>query len=180
MSENHTIVSANFNAGVWTTDSLSGGWSTAVDTRSLSYVLLPVADTGNNSTTNVAFLFYENSTTNISVLVQRSTITTSATSVEVDTEWVDITSQRSKSLPDAFRNDPIKDLNSSTLYESATDLTFSTPFTSTANFSQGGALLVFYAPRFVSGIQSTNYGSDDGSGKVWFTEGKNCAYSNSH
>ena len=154
MSENHTIISEIFDRGIWTPDRFFGNWSTAVDTRSLSFCLLNVTGTGhsNNSTLNLALLLYENPTGNITALLQRF-----HTRYD-DTEWIDVTSQRSQLLQDAFRNGPGSDNNNSTtLYESDTDVTFSAPFTCTP--SNDGKLmeLVFYTPNATNLLTNVIY-----------------------
>ena len=72
--------------------------------------------------------------------------------------WTDITSQSSQSLPGDLRNGPDITL-SNTLYESALNYAFSTPFTGTANYygsveTTVGAM--FYSPLNVS-IFRINY-----------------------
>lgn len=64
--------------------------------------------------------------------------------------WIDVSSQSSQSLPDDFLNSP-QSLFSNTLYESARNYTFSTPFTA-RNIPEviiGNAVTValFYSPR---------------------------------
>ena len=160
--------------GNWTPDLSFGNWSTAVDTRSLSFCLLSKNEIGDNSTLESALLFYENPTGKISALLQRMHLS-------VDTipkiEWIDITSQASKSLPDAFREGPSSINSSSTLYESDSHATFSAPFTCTVNSSGSAAQLVFYSPNAKDPIASVHY-SSDGSGNYSFGKGMYCLYSN--
>lgn len=95
-----------------------------------------------DSYTNLALLYYETSTGNVSALLQRTTSTVQ------EAEWVDITSQKSQSLPDEFRygNDSFM---SHTLYESiGAYATLSTPFTSGAIPSESivGSESIFGSP----------------------------------
>ena len=122
-----------------------------MDARSLS--ITPIGN--GSSDTNSALLYYENPNGNVSALLRRG-------SFQEQFQWVDITSQQSKSLPNEFRNAPglnadndtdlpekvfgegFKD--SKTLYESNTDAIFSTPFTSGANLSGPFIGALFYSP----------------------------------
>ena len=90
-----------------------------------------------NTTINSALLYYENPTGNVSALLQRTSITFAD-------ECVDITSQASESLPNEFRNSAGQ--TSNTLYESDTNATYSTPFTSGANFTGWDIGALFYSP----------------------------------
>ena len=179
MSESHTIISDiisdNLNAVNLNRDLSFGNWSTAVNTRSLSFILLPRTEASNNPILNLGLLFYENPTGKLSALLQRDNSSGYASS---SIEWIDITSQGSRSLPDAFRNDPSSDNNNSnTLYESDTNTTFSTPFTCTANFSNAAVQLLFYSPNATDPIGSIDYDSDR-SGDYTFSKGMYYAYSN--
>ena len=104
-----------------------------MDTRSLSITSTGrVSDTG--SPQNSALLYYENPTGKVSALLQHGW------------EWVDITSQQSKSLPDEFHNAPYAE-SSKTLYESDdSNLTFRAPFSSGANWLTSGIGALFYSP----------------------------------
>ena len=142
--------------------------STAVDTRSLSIRLFPVANNSSslltldkNSSTNVALLFYENANGKVSALLQcLTTIISEGGSEDTGYQWIDITSQESKALPNEFRNSPGLNYRntlgeppgnsitfSHTLYEADPTVEFSTPFFSVPNSfgSSGGAL--FYSPN---------------------------------
>ncbi|KAM0799383.1 hypothetical protein BDR22DRAFT_910741 [Usnea florida] len=140
VSENHVLVSAQPIEGFWSQDSSLGNRSTAVDTRSLSFWFLPGIEAyGNTSNVNKALLLYENSTGQVSALLN------------YQMQWADITSQRSRSLPNEFKQS-VSNGDSTTLYESPlTNATLSVPFISTANLSQLsqpkaiGAL--FYSPN---------------------------------
>ncbi|CAD6586035.1 MAG: hypothetical protein ASARMPREDX12_002178 [Alectoria sarmentosa] len=98
-----------------------------------------------NSTTNLALLYYESPTGKPSALVQR--IIPSSIEGQGQIKWVDISSQESQSLPDDFRNVPEPDQLSFTLYESDTNATFSTPFTSATNFTDSAIGALFYSPN---------------------------------
>ena len=114
---------------------------------------MPGELTYTNSTINSAILYYENPTGNVSALLQRTTsqsypnILNGRGSSE---EWIDIISQKSKSLPDEFRNTPGRNfsnyLYSNTLYESDVNVTYNTPFTSGANFSGWSVEAFIYSP----------------------------------
>ena len=140
VSEYHLLSSSVYDEGYWTLDDTLGHLSTAIDTRSLS--ITSVSNTDTNSTTNSGLLYYENPTVNVSALLQRISPQPTQNLKALNAQWIDITSQESKSLPGEFRNVP--DFNSSnTLYESYTNAIFSTPFTSgvTLSGSSIGALL---------------------------------------
>ena len=101
------------------------------------------------STGNLALLYYENPGGNVSALLQPSVWINSSTAGGLESQWLDITSQSSKSLPSEFHNvDP--DV-SHTFWEEATNNAccgghrISTPFTS-VNFSGGSTDALFYAP----------------------------------
>ena len=121
-----------------------------MDTRSLS--LSSVPSDANTTLISQAILYYENPTGNVSALLQRIT-DNDPTEYNVPSwsqKWFDITSQKSESLPNEFRN--IDEKNSSkssyskTLYESNTNATYSTPFTSGANFAGWNVGALFYSP----------------------------------
>ena len=140
-------------------------YSTAVGTRTLSIASVPGSDVDsdpsiNNSTQNLAILYYENPAGNVSALLQRMVWTYNSSGVndvvQRQSQWLDITSQSSKSLPSDFLN-VVDTEDSHTLWESAEvygrHTTLSTPFTSRANFSHvfpsPGTYdmgVVFYAP----------------------------------
>lgn len=103
-----------------------------MDTRSLSFNSLNETFTG-NSTISSALLYYENPTGNISALLQR-------TNAQDQSQWVDITPQGSKSLPTYIGT-------SFTFYELGNNATFSTPFTSAANFAGNTITALFYSPN---------------------------------
>ena len=150
-----------------------------MDTRSLSFNPLTKTVTG-NSTTNLALLYYESPTGKPSALVQR--IIPSSIEGQGQIKWVDISSQESQSLPDDFRNVPEPDQLSFTLYESDTNATFSTPFTSATNFTDSAIGALFYSPNvsLVNGgpIVINGYEIDgDSSNPSHFSGGMHCASS---
>ena len=164
------IVSSNFldeGEGSWFPDAQFGNYSTAVDTRSLSISLFPTANTsssfniGENSTTNVALLFYENPNGKVSALLHRFINVVSEDPQGGESQqdqWIDITSQESQALPNEFRNPPGFNY-SNTLYKlSGYNTTFSrtlhkadpiavynTPFASAPYFG-GSVDTIFYSP----------------------------------
>ena len=128
-------------------------------TRSLSIVRVLISsplDGGTGDLSDLSLLYYEDPTGRISVLSQRPVGNT--------TEWVNLTSQESKSLPDEFRNTPASTAggHSKTLYESlGTDTTLRAPFTCGANWTTSfvgnvsiGA--IFYSPQ-VSSPNASNF-----------------------
>ncbi|CAD6592462.1 MAG: hypothetical protein ASARMPREDX12_006139 [Alectoria sarmentosa] len=178
VSESHILISNNLVQGNWTPDSTFGNWSTAVDTRSLSFCSIPSPETApNNSTLNIALLFYENSKGKVSALLQRGSSGGNGSYQSGTIRWVDITSQESRSLPNDFRNTPSSNNNqSTTLYESDTNATFSAPFTSAANISAYGPTMLSYSPNSRISIVATGYaGSTSGPGI--FGAGIHCAFS---
>lgn len=142
VSEYHLLSSSIHDEGFWVLDSTLGNFSTAVNTRSLS--ITSVSNNDTNSTTNSALLYYENPTGNVSALLQRISPQPTQILKVLNAQWIDITSQESKSLPDEFRNVPDFNL-SNTLYES-TNAKFGTPFTIEANFSGSSIGALFYSP----------------------------------
>ena len=128
-------------------------------TRSLS-----VANTGNGSSVSIdtgdlallSLLYYENPTGNVSALCQLN-------NDSIIDEWIDISSQESRSLPDVFHNGltSATDGNSKTLYESLISklFTLSAPFTcQTANAQQSGIDAFFYSPNASNvAFESSNY-----------------------
>ena len=151
--------------GSWDQDQSIGTYSTTEDTRSLSITLLPVADNSSSldpsksSTTNVALLYCEDPNGKISALLHRLIINLedSNDGSLLQADWLNITSQGSKALPNEFRNPP--DFNysntlpgdsgynttlSRTLYEADPLAVYNTPFFSFA--ASGGVLAVFYSP----------------------------------
>ena len=79
-------------------------------------------------------------------------------------EWIDITSQGSRSLPEAFPHG--SDLNYSlvpTLYEIDTYATFSTPFTCTGEEATDSVQLAFYSPNATDSIRVVDYESNSSS-----------------
>lgn len=131
--------------GSWTPNSMLGNLSTAVDTRSLSIASIGSGSSDTNSTTNRAVLYYEDPTGKVSALLRRDNLTIFDGGRAVRYQWIDITSQESKSLPDEFRNIPGNSF-SNTLYESDTNDTYSAPFTSGANFSDDSIGALFFSP----------------------------------
>ena len=163
VSKSHVLVSAWAQEGSWSPDPEFGNWSTAVDTRSLSLCMLPGAGASNSSNINQALLFYVNSTGQVSALLQLYQNETA------QTQWVDITSQESKSLPREFVEQGSGVVT--TMYETQPNATFSTPFTSAANFSESTVGALFYSPnaRIVELVYRVSI-----SGPGYF-EGMNCA-----
>ena len=88
---------------------------------------------------NLAILYYENPAGIVSALLHQFV---------GEDQWLDITSQDSKSLPKDFIN--VDPENSHTLWESTEQfgghIRLSTPFTSGANFSGKDIGTLFYAP----------------------------------
>lgn len=128
-------------------------------TRSLSLSSVPYNANTTIYTQNSTILYYENPTGNVSALLQRTTTTNEDDSSDYNgrtwsQKWFDITSQESESLPNEFRNTDRtisnKSLYSSTLYESNTNATYSTPFTSGANFAGWNIGALFYSPSNTS------------------------------
>lgn len=95
-----------------------------------------------NTTTNEAILYYENPTGNVSALMLRS--------YEGGKSWFDVSSQSSQFLPGDFLNSA-QSLFSNTLYESARNYTFSTPFTARnipkREIDNSVTEALFYSPR---------------------------------
>lgn len=86
-------------------------------------------------------------------------------------EWIDITSQGSKSLPDDFHIAPgLHHIDSPTLYESDTNVTFTTPFTCTTDLGENLVHLLFYSPNFTDSITCIEYLSNS-SGDSGFGRG---------
>ena len=163
MSESHTIIAdVSDDAGNWTPDPLFGNWTTAANTRSLSFCLL----NGTTLNGNPALLFYENPTGKISALLQHNNGTGYS-------DWIDITSQGSRSLPEAFHHGFDRNSGlSPTLYEAGTDATFSTPFTCTEEGPTNSVQLAFYSPNATGAIGIVEYESNSSSsGDSGFTEG---------
>ncbi len=122
-----------------------GNFSTAVTTRSLSVVGTVISPPSNweiveSDSLVRSLLYYEDPTRRISVLSHQTvgneknrTLKESPTA-----EWVNLTSQESKSLPDEFRNTPASTAgtNSKTLYESlGANTTLRAPFTCETNWT---------------------------------------------
>ena len=173
MSESHTIISDVFDAGIWTPARFFGNWTTAVNTRSLSFCLLNKTILSSNSTLNLALLFYENPTGKISALLQRENMPRQGA-----TEWIDITSQGTKSLPDGFHIGPdLKYDRIPTLYETNTNATFSTLFTCTEIGDENYVQLLFYSPNSTDPIKAVGYqSSSSSSDDSGFAQGMYCAY----
>ena len=152
--------------GIWVQDQSIGTYNTTEDTRSLSITLLQGADNSSsldsskNSTFNVALLYCEDPNGKISALLHRLIINLedSNDGSLLQGDWLNITSQGSKALPNGFRNPP--DFNSSntlpkdsgyttafsrTLYEADPLAIYNTPFFSFLGGS-GNVFAVFYSP----------------------------------
>lgn len=149
----------------WAPDSTFGNYSTTVDTRSLSITLFPIANESSsfnastNSTSNVALLYYENTNGKVSALLHRLLTVEDQQSSSPQDQWVDITSQPSKTLPPEFQNAPdftysaaFANLESNhnttfshTLYDIDPILVYGAPFTSTANFFGPSVGALFYS-----------------------------------
>lgn len=129
-----------------------------MDTRSPSVtpIATPMLQPDSDSTVNSALLYYENPNGAVSGLLRRTVYLFDQYSGSEDTQWVDITSQESKSLPNGFRNVPHSHYNH-TLYESYPNATFSAPFTSAANSSGSVIGALFSQPNF--NLQLENSGS---------------------
>lgn len=152
--------------GSWDQDQNFGNYSTAVDTRSLSITLFPVANDSSilnneNSTTNTALLYYENPNGKVSALLHRhlTVVAENPSYGQFSDQWIDITSQESKALPNEFRNAPGFNYSNSlydsgdgnatfshTLYEADPIAVYSTPFCSTPNTFGGSVGALFYSP----------------------------------
>ena len=171
VSRSNVLVSVQAVQGFWNPDpNFLINWSAAVGTRSLSTCLLPGVDSHNTSNINFAFLFYENSTGQVSALLQHQPNGTSPV------QWIDITSQESRSLPDEFKQrDSDSDVGSTTLYESQSGVRLSTPFTCAANFSQNSMGALFHSPN--TGFVEVIYTVDSTNGPPYFFSGMSCASS---
>lgn len=169
ISENHNLSSSSLSDGSWTGDQYFENYSTTVDTRSLSISLFPEADNsssldpGENSTTNVALLYYENSMGEVSALLHRLLNivheNSEAASYTLD-QWINITSQESQALPNEFRSAPGFNYSNSlykasgydnctfshTLYEADPIAVYGTPFFSAPNFFESSVGAMFYSP----------------------------------
>ena len=166
VSENDTISSNYLSEGSWAHDQHFGTYRTAVDTRSLSISLFPFANDSSalgpkeNTTTNVALLFFENPNGNVSALLYRLNWTVYddyADGWGLQDQWINITSQDSKALPEEFHNAPWFNsytsytlfgenaIHSRTLYESGPNVVYNTPFFSASNFL-GSVGAMFYSP----------------------------------
>ena len=161
------IISSNFlMGGSWSPDPQLGNYSTAVDTRSLSISLFTTAKNStdfNNlfeeSTTNEALLFYESPNGKVLALLYRvmNVVSTPGGESQID-QWIDITNQDSKALPNEFRNAPGFNYSNSlillsnnnttfskTLYEADPIAVYSTPFSSGLD-SSGSVNAIFCSP----------------------------------
>lgn len=156
--------------GSWDQDPDFGNYSTAVDTRSLSISLFPLANSSSlntfeNSTVNVALLYYENPNGKVSALLHRRLQTILAkgpnAGLSLSDQWIDITSQESKALPDEFRGAPGFNYNntvqrrqtlndSRTLYEAEPFAVYSTPFFSASTFFRSSVGAMFFSPSLLS------------------------------
>lgn len=159
VSERHVLNSSTYSSDPWSSKisqgALSrGNFSTAVNTRSLSVAQTESVLSNETSTgTDLALLYYENPTGKVSALSQE-TVVEGVEGVEggesINTEWVDITSQESKSLPDRYRNTPGSTAEdySKTLDESLDSnvFTLSAPFTCEGNSFNGPVVkAIFYS-----------------------------------
>lgn len=135
-----------------------------MDTRSLFITSTGYGSSDANSTTNSALLYYENPTGNVSALLQRFSPQSNEYSKVEQAQWIDITSQKSKSLPDEFDNVPHSN-HSNTLYESSPWAGFSTPFTGGAYFSDTSIGAVFYQPN----VSLASDGPPESGGLIVFT-----------
>ena len=132
-----------------------------MDTRSLSISSFGFPDGGlrENSTNNIALLFYENPDGKISALLHRLiNIVNPRTGSYQQDQWIDITSQESKVLPNEFHNDPgfnysntlykqspYNTVFSKTLDEADPIAVYNTPFFSVPS-STGSVVAMFYSP----------------------------------
>ena len=138
-------------------------YTAARDTRSLSISLIeaPPGFPKTNSTFNTALLYYEDTHGKVSALLRRLNYQIFSTESISKTQWIDITSQESKALPNEFRNLPgIK--FSRTLYESNTNASLSTPFTSVGNLSGSSTGTLFYLLPNAS-LEIDNFRIPDGA-----------------
>ena len=124
-----------------------------MNTRSLCVAQTGIVPSNENSTGTL--LYYENPTGKVSALSANIGFNES-----MGGEWVDITSQESKSLPESYRNtpDPTAGGGSKTLDESldSSIFTLSAPFTCGANISAIEA--IFYSKNATDPkIQSNTY-----------------------
>lgn len=165
VSEDNVLNSSDYTGGSWSPsfNSSLGNYSTALYTRSLSVaptdILLPL---NSADSTNATLLYYENPSGNVSALLQQGK------------QWVDITSQDSKSLPHEFRNTNTTS-ESHTLYESANVGMPRIPFACGANWSTDQAIgAIFYSPNaseFLEGLRFTgNHYRSGSSGPGTFAE----------
>ena len=124
VSQSHSVDLSIYVGGTdWSPGYLSQSkFSTAPDTRSLSFTSfspslqqIKSGESNANSTRSLGLLFYESSSGKVSVLLSLIR--------GAPEQWVDITSQKSISLPDKFRNRPNYNISSDldegsyTLYE---------------------------------------------------------------
>ena len=117
---------------------------------------------------SLALLLYENPTGKVSALLLRG-INPRVVRGDFDklSGWIDVTSQESKLLPGALRNGPGSNNSySTTLYESDTNVTFSTPFLCTGNKTASAVEMLFHSPDRSPPIVVTRYKIDsDGLGR---------------
>lgn len=137
--------------GSWSPQTQSGdlsleNFTTESTTRSLSAA--KTSQVSSQYFVDQALLYYENPTGKVSVLCWQ------AVGVQDDEKWIDITSQKSNSLPDEFRNAPgsATEDNSKTLDESLIPniFTLSAPFAcrpENQSTGQTGIGAVFYSPN---------------------------------
>ena len=174
ISENGTVASIAVSdaQGSWFPYQELWNYSTAVNTRSLSITLFPFANTSlnttENSTTNVALLFYENPNGKVSTLLYRLINTFNSPGGVLFDQWINITSQESKALPNEFHNAPgsnhsntpyrlceFSNTCSHTLYEADPNAVYNTPFFSTPNFL-GAVGATFHSPLNAPSTSDSN------------------------
>ena len=140
-------------------------YTTTEDTRSLSISSFTVAEPSGteNVTSNSALLFYEDAFGNVTALLQRTSLEVLQNITKVHVQWIDITSQKTKQLPDEFHNVyPEKrpaQASSSTLYDSDTRATFSRPFITEADPISGNGIAadtLFYSHSGGSSVIGDN------------------------
>ena len=132
-------------------DLSSGGFRTAVDTRSLAIVrtVVEIPERGNFAQEERSLLYYEDPSGKVSALSQQN----GGAGDNQTSRWVNVTSQASESLPDDFRNTTASTAQgySKTLYESlGTDTTLKAPFTCGANWTGYFVGAIFYSPQLSS------------------------------
>ena len=176
VSDSHQLSSLFAEGDDYAIQELRKNYSTAIDTRSLSVSLITGSNptiASQNTTTNLALLYYENPSGNVSVLLKRTNFMNSVGHFSRSPyQWLDISSQSSQSLPDEFRNKGSTDVwGSHTLYETDPDIILGPPFTSMGNSS------LLYAPSRAS-LEVFDYSYGPGGFDI-FSSGMHCASSSS-